>query len=52
MLFDAAATPLAAVKSHSQGAFALKNGLLEITTRGGTGYPGVLIQGKWDHRLE
>lgn len=55
VLFDAAATPLAAVVSQSEGTFALKDGLLEVSTRGGTGYPGVLIKGSWDlsrcHRL-
>ena len=48
VLFDAAATPLSAVSSQSQGKFTARNGLLEVETKGGTGYPGVLIKGSWD----
>jgi len=48
VVFDAAVTPVAAVQQHSKSSFALKNGVLEITTEGNTGYPGVLIKGRWD----
>ncbi len=48
VLFDAATTPLASVASHSGGKFALKDGLLEIETKGDTGYPGILVRGAWD----
>jgi hypothetical protein len=48
VLFDAASTPLSAVSPQSGGAFALKDGVLEIETQGNTGYPGVLIKGEWD----
>ena len=50
VLFDAATTPPAAVTAQSQGAFAFQDGVLQIETKGGTGYPGVLIQGAWDLR--
>ena len=48
VLFDAATTPPGAVTSQSQGAFTFQDGLLQIETKGGTGYPGVLIKGAWD----
>ena len=48
VLFDAAVTPLSAVRSQSGGTFALSAGVLEIATKGNTGYPGVLIKGSWD----
>lgn len=48
VLFDAATTPLSAVVSQNQGVFTCQDGLLEIETRGGTGFPGVLIRGEWD----
>lgn len=48
VLFDAARTPIASVASHSGGRFDLKDGLLEIQTKGDTGYPGVIIRGSWD----
>ena len=48
VLFDAARTPPAAVTAQSQSVFAFQNGLLHIETKGGTGYPGVLIKGAWD----
>jgi len=48
VLFDAAVTPLEAVRSHSGGTFALNAGVLEIATKGNTGYPGVLVKGAWD----
>jgi len=48
VLFDAATTPAAAVASQSGGTFALKGGVLELETKGETGYPGVRIKGAWD----
>lgn len=48
VLFDASTTPVTSVASQSGGAFALKDGVLEIETRGGAGFPGVRIQGAWD----
>lgn len=48
VLFDAAATPASAVVSQSQGKFEVRDGLLQVETKGGTGYPGVLIKGAWD----
>lgn len=48
VLFDAAKTPLSAVSSQSGAKFSLKKGVLEIETKGNTGYPGVLITGNWD----
>ena len=48
VLFDAASTPVTAVTSQNGGTFALKDGVLEIATRGNTGYPGVRIKGQWD----
>lgn len=48
VLFDAATTPSASVRSQSQGQFALRDGLLEVETKGGTGFPGVVIAGSWD----
>jgi hypothetical protein len=48
VLFDAAATPATSIASQSSGKFVLRDGLLEIETKGGTGYPGVRIQGTWD----
>ena len=48
VLFDAATTPVAAVASQSGGKFELRDGLLEIETKGETGYPGIRIKGTWD----
>jgi len=48
VLFDAARTPLSAVSSQSGARFALKDGMLEVTTKGNTGYPGVVVKGSWD----
>jgi hypothetical protein len=48
VLFDAATTPVAAVASQSGGKFDLRNGLLEVETKGGTGYPGIRVKGAWD----
>jgi hypothetical protein len=48
VLFDAAVTPASAVASQNQGRFETKDGLLQVETTGGTGYPGVLIKGAWD----
>ncbi len=48
VLFDAAQTPIASVASHSGGKFDLQDGLLEVATKGDTGYPGVIIRGSWD----
>lgn len=48
VLFDASATPVSAVSSHSGGQYALKDGVLEVSTKGHTGYPGVRIKGTWD----
>lgn len=48
VLFDAATTPAASIVSQAGGKFALKDGVLEIETRGNTGFPGVLIKGSWD----
>ena len=48
VLFDAATTPRESVVSQGQAAFAFQDGLLQIETKGGTGYPGVLIKGAWN----
>ncbi len=48
VLFDAAVTPVSAVVSQSGAQFALTDGVLQIATKGNTGYPGVLIKGAWD----
>ena len=48
VLFDAAATPLASVASQSGGKFDLRNGLLEVETKGETGFPGIRVKGSWD----
>ncbi|MBM3891244.1 MAG: hypothetical protein FJ388_19200, partial [Verrucomicrobia bacterium] len=48
VLFDAATTPMAAVASQSGGKFELRDGLLEVETKGETGFPGVRIKGVWD----
>ena len=48
VLFDAASTPLASVKSQNRAKFAIQAGLLKIETQGGTGFPGVLVKGSWD----
>lgn len=48
VLFDAAVTPASAVASQNQGRFEVKDGLLQVETTGGTGYPGVRIRGSWD----
>jgi hypothetical protein len=48
VLFDAATTPMRAVASQSGGKFELRDGLLEVETKGETGYPGVRIKGAWD----
>jgi hypothetical protein len=48
VLFDAATTPLTAVSSQSGAKFALHDGLLEVETKGETGFPGVRVRGTWD----
>jgi hypothetical protein len=48
VLFDAATTPAASVAAQSGGKFALRDGLLEVETKGGTGYPGICVRGSWD----
>ena len=48
VLFDAATTPLSAVTSHSGGKFELQDGMLNVETRGNTGYPGIRIRGQWN----
>ncbi|MFO7937713.1 MAG: hypothetical protein R6V06_08940 [Kiritimatiellia bacterium] len=48
VLFDAAKTPLSAVTAQYGATFALRNGVLEIETKGKTGYPGVIVRGDWD----
>ena len=48
VLFDAATAPVTAVASQSGGTFALKDGMLELETKGEAGYPGVRIKGAWD----
>jgi hypothetical protein len=48
VLFDAAAMPTASVASQSGAKFELRNGLLEVETRGETGYPGIRVTGTWD----
>lgn len=48
VLFDAASSPVSVISSQSGGVFALKDGVLEIETKGNTGYPGVVIKGNWD----
>ncbi|MBN2451803.1 MAG: beta-agarase [Lentisphaeria bacterium] len=48
VLFDAAATPISALVSQSGGSFAARGEVLEVATRGNTGYPGVLVKGSWD----
>lgn len=48
VLFDAATSPAGVVMSQDGGTFAVHDGVLEIETKGGTGYPGVLVRGTWD----
>jgi hypothetical protein len=48
VLFDAATTPIASVAANSGAKFALKNGLLEVETKGETGFPGIRVKGVWD----
>jgi hypothetical protein len=48
VLFDADTTPASVIASHSRATFALRGGLLEVETKGETGFPGVLIKGAWD----
>jgi hypothetical protein len=48
VLYDAAVTPIASVQQHSKSSFQVKNGVLEITTKGNTGYPGIVLKGNWD----
>jgi hypothetical protein len=48
VLFDAATAPVTVVMAQSGGVFESKNGVLEVATKGNTGYPGVLIKGVWD----
>lgn len=48
VLFDAARTPLSSVASQSGGKFEVRDGLLHIETKGGTGYPGIRVAGAWD----
>ena len=40
--------PPACVASHSGGKFKLNDGMLEVETKGETGYPGIRIRGTWD----
>ena len=48
VLYDAAVTPVSAVASLAGGTFVVKDGVLEVATKGNTGYPGVQIKGSWD----
>ncbi|MCX6900512.1 MAG: beta-galactosidase [Verrucomicrobia bacterium] len=48
VLFDAATTPMNAVASQSGAKFQLRDGLVEIETKGETGYPGIRVKGTWD----
>ena len=48
VLFDAATTPKTAITSQSGGQFGLRDGLLQVETKGGTGYPGIRVKGAWD----
>jgi hypothetical protein len=48
VLFDAATTPVTSVASQPGGRFVLRDGLLEVKTKGGSSYPGIRIQGAWD----
>lgn len=48
VLFDAASAPSTAVAAQSGAQFAYKDGMLEVSTKGNTGYPGVRIKGAWD----
>jgi hypothetical protein len=48
VLFDASTTLKASVTSHSGGKFAWNGSVLEIETKGETGYPGILVKGTWD----
>ena len=48
VLFDAATTPITAVASQAGGKLELRDGLLEIATKGETGYPGIRVKGAWD----
>ncbi len=48
VLFDTATTPKAAITSQAGGTFDLRDGLLQVETKGGTGYPGIRIKGSWD----
>jgi hypothetical protein len=48
VLFDAATTPMTSVASQAGGKLELRDGLLEISTKGETGYPGIRVKGTWD----
>jgi len=48
VLYDAATTPMTAVSSQAGAKFAFRNGLLEIETKGETGFPGVRVRGNWN----
>jgi len=48
VLFDAATTPVASVASQSGGKFLVRDGVLEVETKGETGYPGIRIKGAWN----
>lgn len=48
VLFDAASTPLSALSKHSCDSFSVQNNVLEIKTKGNSGYPGITIRGQWD----
>lgn len=48
VLFDAVTTPPTSIASQSGGKFVVRDGLLEIETKGGTGYPGIRVRGAWD----
>jgi len=48
VLYDATVTPASAVQQHAKSRYEVKDGLLEISTKGNAGYPGVLIKGTWN----
>lgn len=48
VLFDAATARPADVRGQDGGTFALKDGLLTVTTPASDAYPGVAVRGDWD----
>ncbi|MFA5193386.1 MAG: beta-agarase [Verrucomicrobiia bacterium] len=48
VLFDVATTPLKGVASQAGAKFELRDGLLQIRTKGETGFPGIRVKGTWD----